>query len=256
MLPYIQIYILRFSTFPLIEILAIISCFSVIKNNRRKYLSVTHFLLRKHVLTSIVFMAMGGKLLFFLTSLQEKMELWRHFAGFVFYGGLAGAMIGLYISTQKTGESFGNYVDLVLSILPLGQAIGRIGCYFNGCCYGRVTNSAFAVIYPVEDHMKMVYPTWFMESILCMGLLLVLQLGVRTARRWVHTSIYCIGYGLIRIFVEFFRGDDIRGTYGFFSTSQWISIIVVIFGIICYVKTKSLISRNYLIEGYLWKKAD
>ena len=58
------------------------------------------------------------------------------YGGSVFYGGLIGGILGLLLVCKKYHQSFLMFADVAASLLPLGHAIGRLGCYLNGCCYG------------------------------------------------------------------------------------------------------------------------
>ena len=89
---------------------------------------------------------------------------------FVFYGGLTGGCIGLVVYCKREHKQIWEYMDLILSIVPLGQAIGRIGCYFNGCCYGRKYDGILSVPYPVDGEISYVFPTWFCESAFSLAL--------------------------------------------------------------------------------------
>jgi len=129
--------------------------------------------------------------------------------GFVFYGALIGLITGIFLESRRRKISMLIYTDTFLRLLPIGQAIGRIGCYFNGCCYGTL-----------------IIPVQFIESGFCLALGTILLLW-QTNKTGRYTFAYLSAYSLFRFFLEFFREDEIRGFYGVFSTSQWISIAII-----------------------------
>jgi phosphatidylglycerol:prolipoprotein diacylglycerol transferase len=68
--------------------------------------------------------------------------------GLMFYGGVAGAALALFLFVRQRHEPFLALSDLLLAVLPLGHAFGRMGCFLNGCCHGRISSHALAISYP------------------------------------------------------------------------------------------------------------
>lgn len=94
----------------------------------------------------------GAKLLFIIVEFDSFIKNPKEVlgsSGFVVYGGIiAGVLCSmLYCKIKKI--NFLEYFDLIMPEIALAQGFGRIGCYLAGCCYGRVTDSAFGVIFPV-----------------------------------------------------------------------------------------------------------
>jgi len=169
------------------------------------------------------------------------------YGGFAFYGGLLGGMIGGLVYCSVKGQSWISFCDVYLSVLPLGQAIGRVGCYFNGCCYGRMHSGLLALPFVVDGVEVYVFPTWFAEAFFCLLLAIYFQIFCKTIKKGLHTAIYLIAYSLFRFVIEFFRGDEIRGVYGFISTSQVVSIIVFIVGIYVFVRYNKKCEHNLFL---------
>ena len=134
----------------------------------------------------------------------------------------------------KHKEDYFLLSDIILCLLPLGQSIGRIGCFFNGCCYGREYDGILSVKYIINGVEKRIVPTWFIESFFCFALFLFLFRCIPFRIKGLTTSLYMMFYSLFRFIIEFFRGDDIRGIYFGISVSQYISILLFIFGIIIF----------------------
>ena len=165
----------------------------------------------------------------------------------MFYGGLIGGCIGLAITCFIMKQPFFEYTDVFFSIFPLGHSIGRIGCYLNGCCYGCKYSGLFSVNYIVNGEYIKVFPTWFVESIFCITLFIFFYFFYKTNIRGKRTAIYFITYSIYRFFIEFLRGDELRGIWYGFSTSQIISIFIFFFGVFLYIYSKQIGMKNFMI---------
>lgn len=197
---------------------------------------------------TIIGSAIGAKILFFITNMKNiineiiinpKNIINLLTGGFVFYGGIIGGTIAIYIYSKKFNI---NFKKLILSIVPaisLMHAIGRIGCLFVGCCYGisyegiwniKYTNSIYA-----PNNIQL-FPVQLIESQLNSVILIILLI---TYKKWLHTyktiGLYCVLYGTLRFILEFFRGDEIRGIILGLSTSQWISLVLIGIGILLFI---------------------
>ena len=182
---------------------------------------------------------LGGKLLYVIVNWKEFMAAESKLAyfggsGFVVYGGIIVALVVnlLYLHIRK--KSFLEYLDLMVPQVAIGQGFGRIGCLLAGCCYGRITDSKFHIIFP-EDSLAIpgvpLIPTQIIMSVgnfLIAGILLLLDLKLK--RRGQIGACYLILYSAGRFAVEFLRFDH-RGSVGPFSTSQFISLFVFVVGV-------------------------
>jgi phosphatidylglycerol:prolipoprotein diacylglycerol transferase len=74
-------------------------------------------------------------------------------SGFVFYGGLIGGPLGFYLGLKITKAKFEDFIDLFAFLIPFVHSFGRLGCFFAGCCYGKLYDGIFSVIYknPISD---------------------------------------------------------------------------------------------------------
>ncbi len=147
------------------------------------------------------------------------------FGGFVFYGGLILAIPGA-IAVFRTGHlDTGVFCDSAVPCVPLGHALGRIGCTLGGCCYG-IEYQGFGAIWSHEKGEGiLLFPVQPLEALLNLALFAALVIYTRKRRPGMRTLyVYLAAYAVIRFSLEFLRGDLIRGIFGVFSTSQWISI--------------------------------
>lgn len=169
------------------------------------------------------------------------------FGSITFLGGLIGGVLGFLLLLKYYYKEENKDVKQILNVLITGivlaHAIGRIGCFLAGCCYGIPTESYLGVIFPhghaheafPDTH---IYPTQLFES----AFLFILFIGLNKVKSFknVELEVYLIAYGIWRIFIEFFRGDDRGSLLPFFSTqyndfptpSQYISLGMIILGII------------------------
>lgn len=197
-------------------------------------------------LVVIVSAILGAKLLMILTDLhaylaQPSRLISVEFlqAGGVFYGGLLGAILGsaLYLSRQPQLQ-FLNVADVAAPAIAVGQTIGRLGCFSAGCDYGTPSNLPWAVTFTSEYSHRYVgvpiniplHPTQLYESALTFLIFLFLLWALRHRRFFGQVfCLYSLLYGIGRFFLEFLRGDMDRGFVfgGLFSTSQFISLIIV-----------------------------
>ena len=168
--------------------------------------------------------------------------------GLMFFGGFAGSALALLLFVRHYRERFLELADLLLAVLPLGHCFGRIGCFLNGCCHGRISHSIWSLTYP--DHS----PAWFLQvynhelpadatrslpvlptQLFEAGANLLLFILLFLAYRRVHrrsgmiTATYFMAYGLIRFLVEPLRGD-LRMNVGYWSIGQFISLMLFVAG--------------------------
>ncbi|HKM34384.1 MAG TPA: prolipoprotein diacylglyceryl transferase [Lachnospiraceae bacterium] len=161
--------------------------------------------------------------------------------GFVVYGGIMGGALTAYIICRIKKLKFVEYFDLMLPSVALAQGFGRIGCFLAGCCYGRETDSRIGIMFThsnfAPNGIKLL-PTQLISSGGMFIIAVVLFIYARKERRAGKVgALYLILYSIGRFLVEFLR-NDYRGEVGFLSTSQFISLFILIFGIIIFIGKK------------------
>jgi phosphatidylglycerol---prolipoprotein diacylglyceryl transferase len=207
-------------------------------------------------LSVIVGALIGGKLLYLILFWRDYgFGFWdrvvnsiRDFRyGFVFFGGVIGAFASGYVFAGFKKLNFLKLADFFAPAIALGHAIGRIGCFFAGCCYGHQTNGIFGVVFSspyclVSQNLlhKHIHPTQLYESFGNIVLFFILHKMLK--RRQTDGSVilaYIAGYSILRFIVEFFRGDERGGFALGLSPSQWIAIAALAISITGYFYVKN-----------------
>lgn len=177
----------------------------------------------------------GGKSLYILVtySFEDVVAYIRRFdfsffdnSGIVFYGGLIFGILGAFLAARITRINPIDIEEIFVPFVPLGHAVGRVGCFFSGCCYGLPYKGFLAV---ELENGQSYFPIQLVEAGANILIMLYLLHSVKKTRIKHEIIIkYLLAYSITRFVLEFFRGDAIRGVYFCLSTSQWISIFIFI----------------------------
>ena len=160
----------------------------------------------------------------------EIIRIWH--GGLVFYGGFIAALLTALWYIRTRGLSTWKTADILAPPIAFGQFVGRIGCFFAGCCYGKPCKLPWAVTFTNAESLApkgiALHPTQVYSAV--SGLLIfAVLMGLRRIK--AHEGqifwFYVFLYGVTRPVIEFFRGDD-RGMLvgGTVSTSQLIGVIM------------------------------
>ena len=151
--------------------------------------------------------------------------------GLIFYGGFIGSSLGLILFARARKVPLWTMADFTVSALPLGHAIGRIGCFINGCCYGAETIMPWAVnLEGVPRHPVQLYESAF-------NFLLFFLLSWFYPRKKGDGSVlalYLVTYPVGRFLLEFVRGDTRLQWLGL-NVAQEISIGLFLAGCLMWV---------------------
>lgn len=162
-------------------------------------------------------------------------------AGGVFYGGLIGAFVapGIYIWRHRM--PFIRLLDHFAVGTSIGHAIGRLGCFAAGCCYGKPTEVPWSVVFtdPLANKIAgtplnvNLHPTQLYEFAAEMVIFpLLLWMWKRRSFEGQVMGAYMFLYGVARFFFEYFRGDPERGSVfgGMMTGTQLIAVGMVVVG--------------------------
>jgi phosphatidylglycerol---prolipoprotein diacylglyceryl transferase len=157
-------------------------------------------------------------------------------SGGVFYGGLILAVAVAFWYMWRHRMPLWQVSDSFAPGIALGHVIGRFGCFFAGCCFGKPTSVPWAVTFHSEYAAQNVgtpiniplHPTQLYEAGAELLILVLLIATERKGRPFAGRTFwgYMLLYGISRFIIEFYRGD-VRGTIGMFSTSQFVSLLIV-----------------------------
>lgn len=170
--------------------------------------------------------------------------IWQ--GGLAIHGGILGGLLVALFYTRKQGIPFWKLADTVAPSLILGQAIGRIGCFFNGDAHGYPTSLPWGLVYSPESPAGQMFPgqplhpTQLYEMIFNLIIFGILWKVRKKVKVDGHLFLlYVILYSLIRIFVEHFRADKLI-YFGDVSAAQSLGIvgIVVAFTLMLALKRK------------------
>ncbi len=144
--------------------------------------------------------------------------------GFVFYGGLAGGIAGGIWWLRRRRLPVLAFGDLISAPLALAQVTGRLGCFFNGCCYGRAVEGG--IVFPALGDGAPRHPTQLYEAAgtAIIGALLLLRPAPPRTKPGSTLGWYAVSYALLRFFVEFFRDDPRGPAFAGFTVSQTMAI--------------------------------
>jgi len=151
--------------------------------------------------------------------------IWQ--GGLVFYGGAIAAAAVVLLFARRRSWALGDVADLLAPSLALGHALGRVGCFLAGCCYGKVSSlgvrfppasvafhdlARSGLLTPGAPFTPTLAPTQLYEAA-GETLLFTLLLLLRRRRRFPGSLalVYAMGYALLRATVEVLRGDTGRG---------------------------------------------
>ena len=145
--------------------------------------------------------------------------------GLAIEGAIIFSLIFIIIFTKIKNISTIKLLDLISIYVPIGQAIGRIGCFLNGCCYGKETDFFLGVKFPFLE--KKVHPTQLYYSFSYILLFLFIKKISKKLKNQdgFIFSFYLIGFSFIRYFIDFLRWDLKKTFFGLYLT-QLIAIFI------------------------------
>ena len=179
---------------------------------------------------------LGGRLLYvvlqwdyFVQTPQQVLAIWN--GGLVWYGGFVGGLVAGWLYMRVKRLQLLRVLDQFIPFGVLGHAIGRVGCFLNGCCYGKPTASWCGVVFP--GHPTPVLPTQLFEAaglLFLYALLRALQRPAMVRYPGRLFGVYLALYAVLRFFMEFLRGDQAI-VWAVFTLQQLISVGVFLIGL-------------------------
>jgi phosphatidylglycerol:prolipoprotein diacylglycerol transferase len=173
----------------------------------------------------------GAKALFVALGWEHyargELHFWADFrVGFVFFGGLIGAALAGWAFARLRGLSFARGADYFAVALPLGHAIGRLGCFFGGCCHGRPPH-------PVQlyESLGLLLIAWSCRQSLS-------RVEAGTQSRGSAFRLYLVLYGVLRLILDPLRGDGRPERLLGLSHQQGIALALIALALVWPVRTR------------------
>lgn len=187
--------------------------------------------------------------------------------GITYLGGVVtGIPVGIICIHKLVPVSKGRAlytVSLLIPLLVLGHAFGRIGCYFAGCCFGRPTTSWIGIVFPEGSPAARLYPAADGNSLPVIPTMLIeagfefllfaFMMIFRRRIKGHELEIYLITYCVFRFIIEFYRGDS-RGDTGLgISPAQLLDIVCIVCGVLIILFHKKIVFKKLYAKCEKWQ---
>lgn len=163
-------------------------------------------------------------------------------AGMSYHGGLIGVIASTAIYCHKNNMNFWHFTDFLIPSIPLGYTFGRIGNFINGELYGRATTMPWGMYFPLDFSYQLRHPSQLYEAFFEGVLLFLILWGLRKKSMFdgFLFSLYIIGYGVVRFFIEFVRDPDpqIGFLLGFITMGQVLCLLMILTGAVIFLLRK------------------
>ena len=231
-------------TYGLFVALGFIAGFKVLLNYANE-IGIPQQKIESFVMWVFIFSIAGARLFYVLISFAEFrynlfdiFKVWQ--GGLVFSGGLLAGATAAVVFIKRNRLPLAKLADASVVALSIGQALGRVGCFFAGCCYGKQCDRWFGVKFPenslAPSGIKLI-PSQLVSALILALIFLVLSYYYRRKHTGGQVfALYLVLYSLKRFFVEYLRGDFRGNEIIGFTPTQVISAVLLVGGI------------------YLWKK--
>jgi phosphatidylglycerol:prolipoprotein diacylglycerol transferase len=177
--------------------------------------------------------------------INDPVEVFKVYkGGFVFYGGLIGGLLTSYLFVKKIKQNYLNWLDCSAPVLSLGYIIGRIGCIFAGCCFGRECDLPWAIQFPqgVEAPANILLHPTQVYSILIECSVWFSLFIIEKKKPMKSGSLFAVWlllHSAGRLVVEQYRGDFRGEPVLGLSVSSLISLILIALSSVWLLRKKS-----------------
>jgi len=183
---------------------------------------------------------------FYRGNFSEVFKIWH--GGLAIYGAVIAGALTLYVLARRYKKSFFELTDVVVYALPLAQAIGRFGNYFNYEAFGKPTNLPWKMFVPLQfrppgyENFSYFHPTFAYEAIWNVLVFVALYFIARkvdvsgSKRVGLLTGSYFVLYSIGRFFIEGIRLDS--AFFGPFRGDQLTAVLLIILGLVIIFKAE------------------
>ncbi len=226
MKPFINIGFIHLPTFYLVFSVALLVVLYFLSTRVEKYKNFDRKTTFDLALVIMIFGFIGGRLLhviyeephYYLRYPLQILQFWH--GGYVYYGGMISALVASFVFLKHKGENFLLWADFATPVVSLMYGLGRMACFFEGCCYGKACSLPWAIngLHPTQLYMVM-------AEFVVFSLIIKLKSSFngKIFFIWLMLHSFC------RFAIEFYR-DDNRGLMlgNILSVSQVISLVLII----------------------------
>ena len=207
------------------------------------------------ILATLVFSVLGARAMYVLEHIDEfrhewgsVLALWQ--GGLTLYGGMVGGTVAGLWTAKRVGLAPWSVADATAPSVALGNLFGRVGCFLNGCCYGRPTKLPWGVTYPrdsfpyAEFGPVPIHPAQLYFAAAGLGMFAILwslrrRLTVPGHLFWTFIAMFA----LVRIPLDFTRAYDPGSVVGHLGSldvteSQLTSLALAMFGVLMILRLK------------------
>ena len=161
--------------------------------------------------------------------------IWQ--GGLSFHGGFLGVLVSCYFLSKQWKMKFFVVMDFIAPYVPIGLGSVRVGNFLNAELLGKPTDLPWGVVFPSDPEALVRHPSQLYQALGegIILLFLMLWFSRNPKPRMAVSSMFLIGYGLIRCFTEIFREPDLHIGYDLFGTisrGQLLSLPMIIMGIV------------------------
>jgi phosphatidylglycerol:prolipoprotein diacylglycerol transferase len=165
-------------------------------------------------------------------NLSEIYKIWH--GGLAIYGGLIGGAVTLYLMCRKYKQSFFKFTDVIILGIPLAQALGRLGNYFNHEAFGAPTNLPWKIFIPLAnrpvgyENFSYFQPTFLYEMLANLAIFIILYF-IEKKKKLVPGmlfSFYLLFYSIARFVIEGVRLDS--AYFGPFRGDQVTALVLIL----------------------------
>src|SRR6056300_1558297 len=178
---------------------------------------------------------------FYINNPLDIFKLWE--GGMSFHGGVLGIIIATILFAKKNNDDIFEYLDVIAIVAPIGIFFGRLANFINSELYGKPTEVAWSVIFPLVDqiprHPSQLYEAFFEGMILFIILItLAFKKSVKVGK---CSAYFMIFYGTFRMLAEQFREPDIQIGYlfNFLTMGTLLSSFMILIGCLILLKFKN-----------------
>src|SRR3989344_1839123 len=229
----------------------IIAIFVLQYYSKKKQINLSKEDIYDYIFYLILGVIIGGRLghvllwepYYYFTNPSEIIKIWH--GGMAFHGGLVGAILGTYWFVNKKSikgkVTFFKIADIVAMIFPFLWALGRVANFINGELWGYPSNVSWCVVY--ENVCRHPYQIYSAIGLFFLGLFLLWLYRkeyIKKKEGLLFFTFIALG-GLVRFLIDFFRPDILY--YGI-SIGQWMSLLMVVIGVVVIVKYYILNFKN------------